>query len=101
MCKQCWEEAGNPRIDNPEVRKAQQLISELYEIHSSGGDLHIVLDDWNVDNESLKFCYYEILLDTKLDRNDRDLHLKVYYQLMKLTPQERISVLALNDNLWR
>lgn len=100
MCKGCWEEAGSPQIDNPQVREAERLISELYEIHSAGGDLHIVLDDWNVGDNHLDFCFNVIDKDLKLDTHDKSLHLQIYEKLKRMNEEERISALALCDGLW-
>src|SRR6478672_3703693 len=32
------------------------LIKEVYAEHPSGGDLHIVLDDWNLEDANLAWC---------------------------------------------
>ena len=39
-------------------------ISMIYEIHSLGGPLHVVLDDGNTDDDSIRFC-----LDTCRDHH--------------------------------
>lgn len=43
--------------DIPEpIRDAIVSIAGVYEHHDGGGNLHIVIDDWNVEDSSLEFC---------------------------------------------
>lgn len=49
MCRTCWDEAGRPTDRTPKTEHLLQLIGDLYDIHSVGGPLHTVLDDWNLD----------------------------------------------------
>ena len=56
MCYGCWTEAGKPQIDTPAVRAAAAAVAEVYEHSCVGGNLHIVLDDWNIEDDNLEFC---------------------------------------------
>ena len=56
MCETCWREYGSPQIINPLIRRAEKLIARVYEHGSVGGNLHIVIDDWNIEDEHIKFC---------------------------------------------
>jgi hypothetical protein len=38
------------------IEELLQDIAELYNLNSVGGALHIVLDDGNLDDESIQFC---------------------------------------------
>ena len=58
MCYGCWEEAGKPQIDNEKVRGAVPLIRAVYDHSCVGGNLHVVLDDWNLEDGNLEFCSY-------------------------------------------
>lgn len=49
MCQQCWEGAGSPANWNAQIAEALQLTRELYAIHPTGGPLHTVLEDCNID----------------------------------------------------
>jgi len=49
MCDNCWREAGSPTERTPDTARLVELIGKLYEIHPTGGPLHSVLDDWNLD----------------------------------------------------
>jgi hypothetical protein len=56
MCYGCWEDEGKPVIDTPAVRAATASVALVYEHSCVGGNLHIVLDDWNLDDGNLAFC---------------------------------------------
>lgn len=56
MCCTCWEDDGAPQIDNEKVRNVLPLIDEVYVHSGAGGNLHIVLDDSNVEDENLAHC---------------------------------------------
>jgi hypothetical protein len=56
MCCGCWNDDGAPVIDNERVRAVQPLIAAVYEHSYAGGNLHIALDDNNLEDEDLEFC---------------------------------------------
>lgn len=56
MCQGCWEKYGSPRIVNEKTKAAAELISGVYDHGACGGGLHIVVDDWNLDDASVDFC---------------------------------------------
>jgi hypothetical protein len=53
MCRHCWEEEGAPRIDTPAIRSARDLIQRVYDFNDVGGGLHVVVDDWNIEDDDL------------------------------------------------
>ena len=58
MCYACWDELGKPAILNAKTRALPSLIKAVYAepTGGSGGLLHIVLDDWNIENDSIAYC---------------------------------------------
>lgn len=40
----------------PTVPQVLPVVKEYYMAHASGGSLHIVLDDGNVDDDDVEFC---------------------------------------------
>jgi hypothetical protein len=95
MCYGCWEEEGKPQIDNEKVRLAAYSIFKVFEyISPSGGNLHIVIDDWNLEDGNLEFCHEEILKDYNTIELECCLRLKI------LSVEERYSALALHDGYW-
>jgi hypothetical protein len=52
MCMGCWEEEGKPFKMTDAVREWAPKFAEANEF----GALHIVVDDWNLDDENIEFC---------------------------------------------
>lgn len=124
MCYGCWTEAGKPTLNTPSVRAAAELVAKLYEHPNcaSGGNLHIVTDDWNLEDSNLAFCLYCIEHggQMQLDAGAPDVHqhynekkranpdppdqLAIERQchdaLVILTEEERHSALALEAGFW-
>ena len=108
MCENCWDKYGHHVIDTPVVRDAAAAIASLYEVARSGGRLHIVVDDWNLDDDNLDFC--EDLIKNEPDRDDsdfggeepdqRDRERACLGALRRLTEAERGAALALADGFW-
>ena len=88
MCVDCWKEYDSPTIDTPDVRAVAVLIADLYQEHGTGGGLHVLVDDWNIDI----LDGYD--LSTALER-------RCLEALRKLSEDERASALALHDGFWK
>jgi hypothetical protein len=102
MCIGCWIEAGSPRIINEATRQAAKLINDFYELPgaSSGGDAHIVIDDWNLEDSNIEYC---IESAKKNEFNNSDecqkacLVLLVFLKTLSL--EERYSAMALSEEI--
>lgn len=55
MCLGCWDKAGQPWRLTDAVTASALLFREA----DPYGPLHIVIDDWNLDDGSLLFCRSE------------------------------------------
>lgn len=98
MCFRCYEEAGKPEIVNERTIAAAKLIDEVYEWSCAGGHLHIVVDDWNLEDENIEFCIGE------MDKNSHELppeaieaERKCAAALMALSEDERYSAMAIHE----
>lgn len=115
MCYGCWTEEGMPQIDTPTVRAAALAVAEVYQHSCVGGNLHIVLDDWNLEDDSLEFCAKQIaaggykrsethskVLGVRDDDSPEKLaaEQRCHDLFAALTMKERASALALNDGFW-
>jgi len=56
MCMGCYEKYGSPSIVNEKTERAAELIGRVYEWNAVGGNAHIVLDDWNLEDEHVAWC---------------------------------------------
>lgn len=52
MCLGCWEKEGRPFRVTDAVRTWAPKFAEA----DNYGPLHIVVDDWNLDDSNLEFC---------------------------------------------
>ena len=97
----CWEDYGSPKIENASVHNAANLIAEVYKYTSTGGNLHIQIDDWNIEDE-----YWEKYENWLEGIGYTDIHEQVNaekacFDAMKiLSLEERASALALHDGFW-
>lgn len=115
MCCGCWQEAGAPQIDTSTVREALQLVEAVYKHSCVGGNLHIVLDDNNIEDDNLDFC--QSCIDRKglpdpawqragWGKTEEDSPEQLAAEqacldaLRALTLDERASVLGLRDGCW-
>ena len=58
--KKYLEKEGNKNLDKT-LQDIQQLIHVIYEISYVGGPLHVVLDDFNLEDRSIHFCQRETI----------------------------------------
>lgn len=98
MCYGCYKEYGEPKIVSDETHQAAKLIGQVYESSTVGGNLHIVVDDWNLEDEHLDFCagaieknYHEI--PPECQETER----MCLSALRKLNLEGRASALAIHD----
>lgn len=93
MCIDCWSDYEQNKVVNDKVLKAKELIDELYEYHGAGGNLHVVLDDWNID--LLEGCIG--FIETECDLGQREIELRVYNHLITMSEDEIATALAIHE----
>lgn len=105
MCVNCWEEVGSPKIDTREVRTAAAAVVELYRGYITGGLLHVVVDDWNLETEHVEWgLSTEALrcdLDSAVGEPAPEIVIQTAAALLVLSEEERASALALAFGYWR
>lgn len=97
MCWGCWEEAGKPAMVTPAILAAVASVKRVFDLHCMGGNLHIVIDDWNLEDDHLAFCRGEVARGLSGNSHDSPLRAAEMDCLNLLEPmseQERASVLA-------
>ncbi len=50
MCCGCYEEYGSPVVVSDKVHVARELRGYVYEFNLAGGNLHCLLDDFNIED---------------------------------------------------
>jgi hypothetical protein len=100
MCLSCWNEYGlKEPIRNEATLKAAELIKKVYEFSGVGGNCHVVLEDWNLEDSNIEFTYR--WLDGKEcnvpfgDSAQQLAERECMDAMMKLSVEERASALRL------
>ena len=92
MCEGCYEEYGRPEIINGMTISAAKLIERVYSFSEVGGNLHIHLEDWNIEDE-----YFDEFVVYRIEASkDQIMHEKECFSMLKaMTLLERVSALAI------
>lgn len=94
----CWEEYGKPVIDSPEVRQTVLLVKRVYEFSGVGGNLHVVVDDWNLEDACLDSCEKFIKENPNESGPDQiAAETECLNALRRLSEEERAAVMARYD----
>jgi hypothetical protein len=101
MCIQCWNECGRPEIDSAAVREAAAAVAEVYRHSCVGGNLHIALDDWNIEDGNLDSCASSIRENVhEGDPEQLEAESRCLALLRALGEDGRASALALHEGFW-
>ena len=90
MCHSCWEQFGSPVLDTPIVRAAVALIGRVYELHVTGGGVHCIVDDFNIEDEYIERDGYPGNTPDQIEAEER---LVALFETMTIL--ERASALAM------
>lgn len=79
----------------PQIRAAVAAIDAMYDQHPTGGAMHVVTDDWNIDDDSVEWCGQDerAALGGPMDGLER----ACFGALRRLNEDERATALALRD----
>lgn len=92
MCRHCYESFGSPVVINEKVIEAARLIRAVYEIDEVGGNLHIQLDDWNIEDRN--WDVYTPWLD--VNSHQEAIESKCFEAMRVLSVEERATALAID-----
>lgn len=95
MCRVCYENYGSPRIVNSRTLEAAANIKRVFEQSAVGGNLHIVVDDWNLDDDNLQYGIRNAKDDP--DKEKGEVELACAELLMSMPMDERASAMAISE----
>lgn len=81
------------------IEETIEIIKQIYEKYPTGGALHIVLDDYNTDDENILWCLQNSIVDEGFcDKKDRKMFEKCAMNLIKINKNKRKYIIqnALN-----
>ena len=93
MCDECQAAFETVSL-TPTLRGISRLIQLLYQTQGSGGCLHIVLDDWNLEDDHISFCQKYILESCEHDGATQLLEKALVDLLLPLNEDERATSLG-------
>ena len=95
MCLRCYRDKyDSASIVTPMTIAAANAIDAVYEWSPSGGDAHIVVDDWNLDDGNIQWC-----IDNADDEREEARRAAVdgLNILKQLSIPERASAMAIHE----
>ena len=95
MCENCWSEYGAPALINERTRAAAAMIARVYEFNDVGGNLHSIVDDWNLDDDD--FAEDEMPVYHDAGPEQLEAERAAWGMLKGMSLPERPSALALPD----
>ena len=110
MCEGCWIEHGRPAIVSEATKRAASAIKAVFDENPVGGNLHNIIDDWNVEDDHIKGGLEEL---AAFDRAGvgrphsfdqpglREVERACLAALAPLSVDERASALAIHDGYLR
>lgn len=79
-------ELMHPASQKPSIVDVLPLVERYYESNPTGGYLHIVLDDGDVSDDSVRYC-----LNQAIDAGDLDAE-NIAKTLLKMSKTQRIKL---------
>lgn len=96
MCEGCYERYEHPAIVSERTRAAAVLIARVFELHGTGGNLHVEIDDWNLDDEFfVEFKPWMVKEDMR--QGQAEAEMACFLALKEMSLDERVSAMALHD----
>lgn len=90
MCYGCYEEYGKPEELTERTLPVIRLIEEVYANSAVGGNCHVVLDDWNLEDDYL----YNIM-----NQEIEPLERQCMEAMIAMSMDERATALAIHDRM--
>lgn len=82
------------------IEDTMDIIKQIYKKYSTGGALHIVLDDYNTDDEDILWCLQNSIPDEEFcEKQDREIFERCAINLIKINEHRRKGIIknALNS----
>ena len=74
-------------------QKIRDWIKRLYKLHGAGGALHIVVDDFNVDDRFIRYCLLNLCRLAETDE-EKELCASIAFALLLFEPDERYEIIT-------
>lgn len=88
MCIGCYREYGSPKVITKVTSYVVHCIGRVYDENSVGGNCHIIVDDWNLEDE-----HFDMVSKYELTPAEAEL----VAVMKEMTEDERATALALYE----
>lgn len=89
-----------PEIKSEGVVRCAQAIHRLYELEFTGGAFHIVLDDFNISQSQIAWCWNYLHENVNAFDRSFDEHKDVFKLMLDMTDDEILSSVMLENGRW-
>ena len=98
MCYSCYEKYGKPSIVNHTTKRTAELVRVIYEFSDVGGNAHIVLDDFNIEDHHVEGCLNDVRIkEASGETGQLQAERKCLEAFQAMTLDERASALAIYE----
>lgn len=97
MCFNCFINKLVHPIVNEKVINCAILIDEVYKYTGAGGNAHIVVDDWNLEDHSIDYCIKCSQEDQDVDPREKKAVEECLFAMKELTEMERHCAMGIHD----
>jgi hypothetical protein len=101
MCEGCWREYGGHAIVNERTLDAARKVGLIYEFSDVGGDAHVVVDDWNLGDDNIRWNLADGMGIHEHTAEQRRIVRDALEALLALPMPERVSAMAIHDGFVR
>lgn len=102
MCQNCWVEYyDSVQIDTPLVRATAAAIEAVYDYSMSGGRLHVIVDDFNLEDHNIEFAEKYLQENAAETPEQHQVESYCLGLLKNMSIPERASALALKEGFWK
>lgn len=97
MCFNCFINKMAKPFVNEQVIACAKLIDRVYSYTATGGNAHIVVDDWNLEDHSINFCIESIKNEKDVSPEERIAVEECLFAMKELTEDERHCAMGIHD----
>lgn len=91
MCRQCWDDYEIEGSFCDLTDRAVELIGRVFEADEVGGNFHVAIDDWNLEDATLEWIAERLFAEL----TSSEVRLLAVFGMM--SEEERATALAIHE----
>lgn len=99
MCMTCYADYGSPQIVTPRTIEVAAMIDAIYVYSCVGSNAHIVVDDWNLEDENIEYCLNTAIPENFHNATPEQLQGEIVFltAMQAMSVEERASAMAIHE----